>query len=64
MSPRSTIIDQLQKAIAASGETEYAIAKASGVDTGVLSRFVRGERSITLATAAKLCSHLGLRLSK
>jgi plasmid maintenance system antidote protein VapI len=64
MTHKPTIADQLRKAIANSGASEYAIAKASEVDMGVLSRFVRGERTITLATAAKLCSHLGLRLSQ
>ena len=56
-----TIVDQLRKAIATSNETEYAIAKGSGVSQSVVNRFVHGERSIGLETAAKLCAYLGLQ---
>ena len=45
-----------------SGESEYAIGKATGVSQSVLSRFVNGERGISLETAAKLCSYLELDL--
>jgi transcriptional regulator with XRE-family HTH domain len=63
MTPKArTIVDQLRKAIADSGETEYAIAKGSGVSQSVVNRFVHGERSISLETAAKLCSYLNLDL--
>jgi hypothetical protein len=53
---------QLQSAIAATGESLYAIAKASGVAAPVLQRFVNGERGITLDTAGKLAAYLGLSL--
>ncbi|MGO9109264.1 MAG: helix-turn-helix domain-containing protein [Thermoguttaceae bacterium] len=59
-----TIIDELRQAIAASGLTVYRIAKGTGVSPGVLSRFVRGERSLTMETAAKLCTFLNLHLVK
>ena len=58
MMPRkksSTIVDQLRQAIADSRETEYMIAKMSGVSQSVVNRFVHGERGIGLETAAKLC---------
>ena len=38
------------------------LAAESGVDSGTISRFVRGERDITTATAWKLCKVLGLVL--
>lgn len=57
-----TIVDQLRKAIADSDETEYAIAKGSGVSQSVVNRFVHGERSISVETAAKLCAYLKLNL--
>lgn len=53
---------QLKAAIAATGESLYAIAQASGVPAPVLQRFVNGERGITLQTAGKLAAHLGLAL--
>lgn len=59
---KRNIIDQLRKAIAESGESQLAIANAVDIDQGNLNRFVRGERSITLETAAKLCEYLKLEL--
>jgi hypothetical protein len=53
---------QLQAAIAATGQSVYSIAQASGVAQPVLQRFVSGERGITLETAAKLANYLGLSL--
>ena len=60
--PKKTIVDQLQQAIAKSDETEYAIAKGSGVSQSVVNRFIHGERSISIETAAKLCTYLKLDL--
>lgn len=57
-----SIVDQLQRAIRASGETEYAIAKGSGVSQSIINRFVSGERGISLETAAKLAAYLKLDL--
>jgi hypothetical protein len=53
---------QLQAAIAATGQSLYSIAQASGVAAPVLQRFVNGERGITLETAGKLASYLELAL--
>jgi hypothetical protein len=53
---------QLQAAIAATGQSLYAIAQASGVAAPVLQRFVNGERGITLETAGKLAAYLRLGL--
>jgi plasmid maintenance system antidote protein VapI len=59
-----TIVDQLRKAIAQSKQTEYMVAKGSGVSQSVVNRFVHGERGISLDTAAKLCEYLGLKLTR
>lgn len=59
-----SIVDQLRQAITKSDETEYAIAKGSGVSQSVINRFVSGQRSIGLETAAKLCSYLKLELRR
>ena len=42
-----SIVDQLRRAIRASGQTEYAIAKGSGVSQSIVNRFVSGERGIS-----------------
>jgi plasmid maintenance system antidote protein VapI len=60
---KRTIVEQLRQAIADSGQSEYAIAKGSGVSQSVVNRFVSGERGISLETAAKLCDYLGLDLT-
>jgi hypothetical protein len=58
----NTITGQLQSAILASDMTRDAIAQASGVDAGVISRFMTGERTLRLDTVDKLTTALGLRL--
>ena len=45
------------------GKSRYLISKESGVDSGTLSRFVNGERSITLDVADKICKVIGLQLT-
>jgi plasmid maintenance system antidote protein VapI len=60
---RLTITAELRKAILNSGKTEYRVAKDSGVAQPIVNRFLRGERGISLETAAKLCKYLGLHLA-
>ncbi len=45
-----------------SGLTRYAVAKGAGVDVAALLRFMSGERTLTLPSAAKLAAFLGLEL--
>jgi len=59
---RPDIERQLRRAVEESPLTQYQLAKASGIDKGILSRFIRGERTITLATAARLAEALDLEL--
>jgi plasmid maintenance system antidote protein VapI len=40
----------------------YSIAKQAGVDPSVVTRWVRGERDLTLPTAAKISAVVGLEL--
>ena len=56
------IDEQLRQSIRQSGQSISELAKSSGVDKGRLSRFVRGERTITIKAAAKICAALGLEL--
>jgi plasmid maintenance system antidote protein VapI len=56
-------IDQaLILAIKSSGQTHYKLGHATGVAPSQIDRLVSGERSISLETAAKLASELGLEL--
>lgn len=53
----------LRKAIVASGQTHYALAKATGVPCQTIDRIAAGA-SPNLATAEKLGKVLGLTLQK
>lgn len=53
---------QLRSAIERSGLSLNDIAKASGIDSGRLSRFMRGERDLTLSAADRICDALHLVL--
>jgi plasmid maintenance system antidote protein VapI len=59
---RSTVSDQLRRAIEESGLTRYEIWKRSGVDQGALSRFINNKQSLTLEMVDKLADVLGLEL--
>jgi transcriptional regulator with XRE-family HTH domain len=52
---KQNVIDQLRKAIEASGESQLAIGEATGINQGNLNRFLRGERGRSLENFAKLC---------
>lgn len=58
----NSLVDQLRAAITSSGMSLYSLAQATGVDRGILGRFVRGERTMTVANAAKVTSYLRLEL--
>jgi len=57
------LVKELRQAILNSGQTEYRIAKESGVPQPVLNRFLRDIRGVSLETAAKICAYLGLHLA-
>jgi transcriptional regulator with XRE-family HTH domain len=56
---RAAILERLD-----SGKTYYSLASDSGVGQEVISRFARGERSVTLTTASKLANVLNLDLKR
>jgi transcriptional regulator with XRE-family HTH domain len=62
MKPKPNIIGQLRHAINNSGQSLYRIAKQTSVDQSVMNRFARGERSVSLDTAARIASYLELDL--
>jgi transcriptional regulator with XRE-family HTH domain len=62
---RSTgLVQQLKDAIEESGLSLGELGRRSGVATSQLSHFVRGERTITLPVAEKLCEALGYHLER
>ena len=63
MKPKTKNIEaQLRDAILSSDVSRYKLCKMSGVTNSQLSYFVRGERSLTLGSAAKVAQALGLEL--
>ena len=63
MVKHENIEEQLRQAILGADVTRADLARASGVSEGILSRFVRGERTLRLDTAATLAAALGLSLT-
>ena len=53
---------QLREIISSRGLTAYAAARLAGVDPGVVSRFLTGQRDIRFGTADRLAAALDLRL--
>jgi len=56
------IQEQLRQAILTAPFLPATLARESGVSEAVISRFVNGNRSVTMGTAAKLAKVLGLEL--
>jgi len=52
--------DLLREAIRDSGLTAYAVAKRSGVAIQMITRWLAGERDITLTTADRIAAGLGI----
>jgi len=60
----SPLIGVLKQTIRDSGLSLNELAKRSGVDDSQLSRFLRGERDISLSATEKLVQFFGLKLVK
>ena len=62
---QKTMADILRKAIEKSGQSDYAIAKATGVPQSTVTRFHNGQRDeLGLTNAGKLAEFLGYSLVK
>ena len=53
---------ELQQIILGSGMSLNQLGKETGVSQAQLSRFVRGNRTLTLPAVDKICSFFGLKL--
>lgn len=62
MNAQRTFADRIRATTEARGLTAHALARASGVNSAVVGRFLKGQRDVTLTTAEKLCRALGLEL--
>ena len=59
---KNTISDQLRAAVEASPMSRYEICKQTGLDKGLLSRFVHGESGLSFRSLDTLCELLKLEL--
>ena len=62
MPKKPSLSDQIRKAIDASGKSRYRIAKDLEVSEATLSRFMSGERGLTLKVLDRLAEYVGLTL--
>jgi DNA-binding phage protein len=62
MGKPASVIEQLRQAIENADVSRYRIAKDTGLDQGMLSRFVRTDAAMSMAAFSTLCEYFGLRL--
>jgi len=55
--------DQLRQIVLDCGKSRYQIAKETGIDESALSRFVNGERGLSMEALDKVAECLGLRFT-
>jgi predicted transcriptional regulator len=56
--------EKLRRAITDCGRTRYEISKETGIAESVLSRFIHGERGLSLHTVDVLVRFVGLEVRK
>ena len=59
---RTSISEQLRRAITESGMSRYRVAQLSGIDHAAMSRFMAGTTGLTTNSVDKLCEALSLEL--
>ena len=55
--------DAIKKAIKASEQTPYGIAKGTGIARSQVSRFLSDKRTLNAETIEKLADYLGLKIT-
>jgi transcriptional regulator with XRE-family HTH domain len=58
----ASLLEQLRNIIQNSGQSRYAIAKATGIHESALSRFMSNERGLTIEAVETLVDYLGLEI--
>ena len=60
---RTPLSEQIRQAVKASGQSQYAICQATGIDKATMSRFVAGIRGLPMNTLDRLADHLNLNIT-
>jgi transcriptional regulator with XRE-family HTH domain len=58
-----TLTEQLRRVVQESGKTLGELARETGVDKSALSRFLRGERGLSMEGLDKVGECLGLKIT-
>ncbi len=61
---KKTISETLRAAVSDYGQSLAEVARRTGIDVGNLSRFVRGERGLSVENLDILAEYLGLELTE
>ena len=64
MGKRKTMTDEVRRAIEEAGITRYRICKDAEISEAAMSRFMRGQRGLTLRTLDRLAAVLDLHVRK
>jgi len=59
----NTLTDEIREAVRQSGLTCYQICKETGIQNSSMSRFLSGQRGLSLAHLDKLAALLELRIT-
>ena len=60
----ATVSEQIKRAILDADVTRYRIAHDTGVDEATLSRFMSGERGLSMIAIDRLAEYFGYKLVK
>jgi transcriptional regulator with XRE-family HTH domain len=58
----SRILDEIRKAIKASGKSRYRLSKDTSIPQSQLSRLMTGEKALSIESLEKLINALGLEI--
>ncbi len=64
MSKQLPFVDQIRRALRESGQSEGAVARATGIDKAVISRFLSCKAFPRESALNRLAAHLGLKIIK
>lgn len=56
------LLEQVREAIEASGQSRYAISKATGIGQSQLAKVMAGTAGLSIEAAELLLNHLGYRI--
>jgi transcriptional regulator with XRE-family HTH domain len=58
------LIEDIRRAVSASGHPHVQICRETGIDKGQFSAFMRGKRGLSMENLDRLTAFLGLELRK